>query len=242
MYRQHRRETTVPFTTQTAAVLEAMQSLNTESDRWTLSDALLVLVPSGVMGFHEVNDAAVQEGVTPMSVNTQRLYRDTAKMWPASERVENMSFSAHREAVRNLGVTDARRLLLDLQAAAGTKKVTASAVRKAAAAAAGLPNPVANNKPSAATVVLGDLAAGGKEMVAAVRKMPAADLDAVALGLNAVLVALDKRRAAASKRGAATRTAKAKELPANVTPMKKVAKAAAPVAAKAAVAGDLRDF
>jgi hypothetical protein len=233
----------VPFTQNQpdrTEVLAAMRDLNTESDRWTLSDALLKLVPSGVQGFHEVNDAAAREGVTPISVHTQRLYRDTAKMWPAADRVANLSFSAHREAVRNLSVADARRLLLDLQSAAGpTGKVTASAVRKAAAVAAGLPNPVANNKPSAATLVLGDLAAGGKDMVAAVKKMPAADLDAVAQGLNAVLVALDKRRAAASKRGAATRAPK--EMPENVTPIKKVAKAV-PAVKSAAAVGDLRDL
>src|SRR3954452_18562555 len=114
----------------TTDVIEAMRSIQTEGDRWHLAEALRSQVPQGSTGFEEILDEAASAGVAgALKVNTLRLYRDTANRWPATERVPNVSFSAHREAMV-LPIEDAAKLLETLSTANGATKVTVASVRK----------------------------------------------------------------------------------------------------------------
>jgi hypothetical protein len=59
----------------TAQVIDAMRSIQTESDRWKLAEALYAVIPQGVRGFNELIDAATAAGVAGgLKVNTLRLY------------------------------------------------------------------------------------------------------------------------------------------------------------------------
>src|SRR5215472_10648050 len=94
-------------------VIEAMRSIHSESDRWHLAEALFKKIPSGLQGFQEIIDKASAEGVAGnLSVNTLRLYRDTASRWPANKRVADVSFSGHREVMALPGTVDGQAKLL----------------------------------------------------------------------------------------------------------------------------------
>src|SRR6185295_7327001 len=81
-------------------VLDAMNDVQTEGDRWHLAEQLLALVPQGSREFNVIVDKAAQKGVLgKMSATTLRLYRDTAIRWPASKRVKGVGFTAHRESM-----------------------------------------------------------------------------------------------------------------------------------------------
>jgi hypothetical protein len=85
-------------------VIDAMRSIQTEGERWHLAEELATVIPKGdgegTVTFATIIDQATSEGVAgKLSVTTLRLYRDTAKRWPKSKRVPNVSFSAHRTAM-----------------------------------------------------------------------------------------------------------------------------------------------
>jgi hypothetical protein len=217
-------------------VIDAMRSIQTESDRWHLAEVLAARIPEGVKGFGEILDRASKEGVAgKLSVNTLRLYRDTAKRWPSDKRVVNVSFSAHREAMAAHSIEDGRRLLADLVKTQGADKVTVASVRKAVQIKNGTAKPSASKgtaTPPRSLDVLADLTAGAPKIIAAIVEGDA-NLDAYQRGLTKALAHVEKLRAKASRKAASAKKAPAsKAAPAKATAAKKVA--------GAKKAGDLR--
>lgn len=182
-------------------VLDAMRSVQTESDRWNLAEALQKQVPTGLQGFSEIVDAATAAGVSGnLSITTLRLYRDAAVRWPASKRVPNVSFSAHREAMVLADIDQAAKMLGDLAKANGADKVTVSSVRKAIAVKQGKPTPAPRTtttpKQQATLDVLGDLKNGAPQTIAAITAaLPAAELDKLHAGLTKVIAHVERLRA-----------------------------------------------
>src|SRR5262252_625828 len=126
--------TTAPAANGYGEVIDAMRSIQTEGDRWHLAESLVALIPTGASGFDKIIDKATQEGVAgSLSANTLRLYRDTASRWSEDQRVPNVSFSAHREAMVLPTIPQAAKMLNDLAKNVGPSKVTVAAVRKAVA-------------------------------------------------------------------------------------------------------------
>jgi hypothetical protein len=231
-----------------ADVIDAMRSVQTEADRWTLAESLAELIPSGEAGFSEIIDRATSEGLLGnFTVNTLRLYRDTAKRWAKDKRVADVSFSAHREAMSVKGdiTTAAKLLVAQVKTVGSPAKVTASSVRKAVRIANGkAPVATAKVSPTATATtfddVVSDLLSGGKKLAAAIGPdVVAADLDALHAGLSKVIAHVEKLRAknarkiaTAKKAAAAPKASGSKATPAKATPAKR------PAARKQA--GDLR--
>lgn len=236
----------------TTEVIDAMRSIQSESDRWRLADALAAQVPAGsaVAEFKQIVDDAVEAGVGGgLSVNTLRPYRDTANWWPVDKRLPNVSFSAHREAMRLEDVAAAVKMLDNLVKTFGAGKVTVTSVRRAVAVANNRPLPSA--KSDAGTVakvdrttaqVLADIAAGAPQLISAIDGT--VDLDRLHAGLNKALAHVEKLRikaAAKAKRPAAKAPAR-KPAP-KATPARRPARAgsaATPKRAPRKSAGDLR--
>jgi hypothetical protein len=219
------------------AVIDAMRELHDEHDRWYLSEVLFEQIPAGLAGFSQILDKAKTEGVAgSLSVNTLRLYRDTASRWPADKRVKGITFSAHREAM-NLGdVTAANKMLRDLARQGGTGNVTVKRVREAVAVAQNKPvrqpSTTANAKTKALDV-LNDLEAGAPLLIAAIG--PATDdaaLDKLHQGLTKAIAHVERLRAKAARKAAAAKK------PAPATAKATAAKKAASSTKKGA--GDLR--
>jgi hypothetical protein len=228
-----------------ADVLDAMRDIQTEGDRWHLADALVTLIPSGETGFSELIDQATAAGVVgKLKVATLRLYRDTAKNWPAADRIANISFSAHREAVQLGSSKEGAKMLNSLAKSVGPANVTVAQVRKAVQIAQGK-TPTARTLQRAAgtsgTSSLDPIADlvnnSGKKIVALIpADMESSTLDDLIAGLNHVLAFAEDRRMKANRKAASKATAKA-------APAAKTAAAAATPAPKkqtAAKAGDLR--
>ena len=122
--------------TQYPESVKAMANTRSQADKWTLADALLAEVPQGEprSKFGAVRAAAELAGVKPLSQSALRQYRDTAAHWPPSRRIEGVSFTAHRAAMRadNHG-SDGSRMLADLAAVEGASNVTVKHVEDALA-------------------------------------------------------------------------------------------------------------
>lgn len=225
---------TIPTPDQLDKVIDAMRSIQTEGDRWNLAEQLAYLIPSGSSGFGEVIEAATHEGVLgKLKENTLRLYRDTAIRWPSDDRVPNVSFSAHREAMVIGNTKEAARMLADLAKNGGAAQVTVANVRAAARVKMGKP-PVApkTTTTTKAVDVLADLKGGAPELIAALTTSTSTtDLDKVQAGLNKAIAHVERLRAKAARKAAAD----AKKAPAS---KKAPATKAAPAAKKAA--GDIR--
>ena len=196
-------------------VVDAMRSVQTEADRWILAEALVELIPTGEGGFQEVIDRATSEGLLGnFTVNTLRLYRDTAKRWDKDKRVTDVSFSAHREAMSVKGdITAAAKLLAaQVKTVGAPAKVTASSVRKAVRLANGKA-PLATAK-TAPTVgpqfdLVADLKHGGKKLAAMIGPdTSVSDLDSLHAGLNKVIAHVEKLRGKAARKASAAKTAK----------------------------------
>jgi hypothetical protein len=206
-----------------AGVLDKMRDVQTEGDRWELAEALAAAIPKGAGGFQVIIDEATQEGVLGnLRVNTLRLYRDTAQRWPASKRVPNVSFSAHREAmvlIASDGNTSAaEKMLKDISKTLGPNKVTVAQVRKNIAISQGkVPKSKASaTQPSQKQVdLLLDLRAnGGKELIAAIGNTTDTDLlDKLNASLTKVIAHVEKLRAKAARSKVAAK-AKAPSTPA----------------------------
>jgi hypothetical protein len=221
-----------------ADIVDALRNLQTETDRWLLAEALHRQIPSGSDGFEVIIDAAKRAGVAALSANTLRLYRDTVIRWPASKRVANLSFSAHREAMVMSSIDEAHDVLVDLRNTLGADKVTVSAVRKAIAVKQGKtqaakPGAAANTATSHQSQVrtMQDLMKGGSELIAGIHtQTPAAELDKLHAGLSKVIAHVERLRAKAAR--------------SNKTAAPAPKAAAKPTAAKPTVrkhvAGDLR--
>ena len=230
-------------------VIDAMRSVQTEADRWTLAESLSVLIPSGEVGFQEIIDRATSEGLLGnFTVNTLRLYRDTAKRWAKDKRVADVSFSAHREAMSVKGdITTAARLLTQQVKAKGApSKVTVSEVRKAVRIANGKA-PAASARTSGPTAaqtatmdVVADLKSGGKKLAAGIGPdTVVADLDSIHAGLSKVIAHVEKLRAKAQRK--ITTAKKAAAAPSKASPTtttKAPTKRATPQGGRRA--GDLR--
>ncbi len=236
-----------PMSTNPAAVIDAMRSIQTEGDRWRLAEALATEIPTGNDGFAEIIDqATAAEVVGTLSATTLRLYRDTANRWPTDKRVANVSFSAHREVMVLDSMAQRTRMLNDLSKNLGPAKVTVAAVRKAVAVSQGKAPAApasANGSASKATLdVLADVIAGSPALIKAISSTTSADdLDKLHAGLNKALAHVDRLRAKANAK--ATAAAKAAARPAAKVPATKPA-AKAPAAKKAPARrkaqGDLR--
>lgn len=200
-------------TTGIVSVIDAMRSLQTEGDRWHLAEVLLAQVPTGYNGLPQIIDQATAAGVAgSLSVNTLRLYRDTAARWPADQRVANVSFSAHREAMVLPTIAAAAKMLGDLAANLGPSKVTVASVRKAIAVQQG--RPVPGSKPGSSTPtsqravdVLADLIAGGPQLIAAIPATTEASvLDQLHAGLTKAISHVERLRAKAARKAAKSTT------------------------------------
>jgi hypothetical protein len=242
---------TVPQRTKNgmSEVIDALRSVETESERWQLADALAKKIPTGLKGFDEIIDAAKNAGVRGnLKPNTLRQYRDTAVRWPSADRIDNVSFTAHKEAQNAGSLADSKRVLegiLRKNAKAGTA-VTVAEVKAAIAAKKGKPTtkgpgqgkkgkgtttaPVAQAK---AAEIISDLVTNdGKLLIAAIPKdAPLAHLDKVIAGLKKVLGHAERLQMQAQNKANAGQ----KQSGQNVTPIKR-----APVAKKAGSAGNIR--
>jgi len=239
-----------PSAAQLDDVIDAMRSINSEEDRWSLADALLVTNPPGTNDFDQVVEKAMAAGVLGnLSANTLRLYRDSAKNWPKAKRIAGVSFSAHRE-VEKLPTIDAGVKLLEavVKTVGGADKVTVAAVRKAVAIQQGKPaptTPAARAAASAAATtladVLTDIRSGGQKLIQSIPgTTPSNELDELHSGLSKVLAHVEKLRAKASQKASA---AKKGSGPAVAAPAAPVATPAAKADGEAeVVAGDLRDL
>lgn len=200
----------------TRPVIDALRSVQSESDRWVLAEKLLALIPSGEAGFQEIVDRAASEGIEgKFTAKTLSLYRNTAIKWPIDKRVDGVSFSAHREAQAVTGGISASIKLLNAQVkiAGSPSKVSVSEVRKAVRSANGkapAPSARSGGKSAAAQKVgdaVQDLKVGGKQLIATIdTATPASDLDAIHAGLNKVITHVERLRtkwAAKSKAAAA---------------------------------------
>ena len=202
--------TTPASTAKVDTVIEAMRSIQTEQDRWHLAEALLARIPSGTSGFEAIIDAAVAAGVSNgLKPTTLRLYRDTAVRWPSDQRVPNVSFSAHREAmVAKGGTAGAVKMLTDLSKTHGPEKVTVASVRRAIAVQQGKPVPSAKAAAKAKAVdIVADLVAGAPVMIAAITTTT--DLDAVHAGLTKAISHTERLRAKAAAKAKAAKATKA---------------------------------
>jgi hypothetical protein len=227
-------------------VLDAMQSVQSEDDRWHLAEALHTLIKSGTNGFDKVLDAATAKGVSGgLSATTLRLYRDTAARWPSAKRVPGVSFSAHREAMVMIapdGSTQkAEKLLKDL-AKNGADKVTVKQVRQAAAISSGkTARAQAGAGKTAAPKgfdVLNDLENGAKQVLDSINSIgtDTARLDKVHAGVSKALARVEQLRAKAQRAKKATPTKVSSTPPAS----KPVVNGKGKVAASKR--GDLRDL
>jgi hypothetical protein len=224
----------------TTDVIDAMRSLQSESDRWHLAESLAVLIPSGLKGFADLKDQATAAGVgAKLSTTTLRLYRDTANRWPADKRVPNVSFSAHREAMV-LPIDQAVAVLEKLAANLGPAGVSVTEVRRAVAAAQGKALPASRTRTATAGAspafdVLADLESGAAKLIAAIDPaMDPARLDNIQAGLNKALVHVETLRTKKARKVAAPK------VPAAPAPAPAPAPTASPV--PVAATGDLRDL
>ena len=202
--------TTTTPSVQVADVIDAMRDIQTEGDRWNLAERLAVLLPSGSSGFGDIIDAANAEGVAGgLSANTLRLYRDTATRWPTEKRVPNVSFSAHREAMVLPTITEAGKMLRDIEKSVGAGNVTVASVRKAVAVKQGK----APKAPKAGTAsksfdVLADIKGGASALIAAIDNGTDADaLDKLHGGLTKAIAHVERLRAKAAQKAAAAKAA-----------------------------------
>lgn len=219
-------QTSGPSQKNYADVIDAMRSVSNEDELWNLSEVLLKHVPEGTHGFSDICDAAMKEGLGGYSIHTLRLYRDTAKRWPANRRLKNVSYSAHREVMRSPSpsIDDWTKTLQDVydnpdRASGGPNNVTVAAVRRAIANKSGRTAPVraagqgttrkGSSVPSSggpitnATTVLSDLKNGGSQLIAVIKPdIDQSDLRKVRDGLNKVLHHVDGIEAKAAQRAA----------------------------------------
>jgi hypothetical protein len=191
----------------TKDVLEAMRSIQSEGDRWELAEKLADLIPTGAVGFNVIVREASDAGVLgKLSEATLRMYRDTAVRWPAKDRVQHISFSAHREAMNLGNIKEAQKMLVDMANSSGADKVSVAKVRQAVAVKQGKvpPQRVAGNLVSApknAVVNLDDLRKGGKDLIAAIGvNRDSAELDELSAGLNKVLTFVERLRSKAQQK------------------------------------------
>lgn len=234
-------------------VVDALRDVHDEASLWRLSDELVKVAPSGVAVVEQVVAAAKTRGIPTKSANTLRLYRDVAHRFPVSERVELVSFSAHREAIAVGDVKLARKTLEDLAAKHGPAGVTVTTVKQAIGAATGkVPAKKAAAKSSTYRDLAVDLESGGKAFIAELDALVATNgvtLDGMHAGLTAVLTAVEAKRSKANRKSSSRSR---KPVDPSKSPAARKAKAAAnraaskskhaPAKAAAGKAGDLRDL
>ena len=251
---------TTPTNGRFTEVLDALRDVHDEASLWRLSDELVKIAPSGVQSVQDVVDAATAKGIPTKSVNTLRLYRDVAIRFPASERVEGVSFSAHREAIAVGDMVLAKQTLIDLAKQHGAANVTVTTVKRAIAAATGKPAPQTRAQKAATAVTYIDVAvdlstANGSKFLSELPAMLGhgkVTLDGLHSGLTHVLAKVEGERAKAARKAAATAAKVSKAAPSSAVEAAKArrqgkaAPAPAPKAATASAprksgkAGDLR--
>lgn len=245
--------TTLPTKSDYDALAEAILAEVDEAGAWRVADLIYKVAPSGVQAVEQAHAEMLARGVPVKSVNTMRVYRTVAANFPPAERVAGVSFSAHREATRNMTSTeDAKNLLGKLVADHGAGNVSITTVRKAVQAATGKV-PAAKAKSSSSQSqsrsttydeVAFDLIKGGRQFLGALDGMLALDgvtLDGLHSGLTKVLAEVENRRAKQARKAAAAK--KPTTTSPRRTPRKPAAKKAAaksPAKAAAGKAGDLR--
>jgi hypothetical protein len=220
----------LPASTKADEVIEAMRHIQTEGERWALAEALQRRIPSGSTGFADLIDKAQAEGVAgKLTATTLRLYRDTANRWPKADRVANVSFSAHREAMVLISSTGdtaaAAKMLADLVKNQGVGNVSVASVRRAIAVKQGKALPTKPSASASAGIdVVKDLKKGGASIISSIPATTTpADLEAINAGLLKVIGHVERLRAKAARNAA-----KAKAAP----------KVAAPKVAPAPAAGN----
>ena len=198
-----------------ADVIEAMRSIQNESDRWKLAEALRKEYPSGLSGFKELIDDAASAGIEGYSINTLRLYRDCAARWPEAKRVEGVSFTAHRIALGLDNVDEAQKVLQGLAKNLGPSKVTVQSVRKAILTKQGkAPKPSKGSVPApkqpAAFDVTSDIASGATKLIAAIPSSTEPEvLDKLHAGLTKAIGHVERLKAKAARKAATAKKAPA---------------------------------
>jgi hypothetical protein len=189
-------------------VCDALRDVHDEASLWKLSDELVKVAPAGVAAVETVVAQAKVRGIPTKSANTLRLYRDVAIRFPASERVANVTFSAHREAIVIGDSKAARKLLEELAKQHGAEGVSVTTVKQAIGAATGKVTKPATGKAagkgtSYSEVALDLCKANGKKFIAELDAMlTIADvtLDGLHVGLSAVPTEVETRRAKAARK------------------------------------------
>lgn len=239
-------------------VCDAIRDVHDEASLWKLSDELVKIAPAGVESVERVVAQAEARGIPTKSANTLRLYRDVAIRFPATERVELVSFSAHREAIAVGDVKQARQILTELAKQHGPAGVTVTTVKSAVEAFTGkapTKKGASKTQSSYASVFVDLSTNSGKVFIAEIPKLVDTNnvtLDGLHTGLTKVLAEVEKLRAKAVQKSA---RAKRPEKPVNprTSPAARHARSkaesgAAKVPAGAATkprggkAGDLRDL
>ncbi len=228
-------------------IIEALRELQTESDRWNLAERLFDRIPTGLNGFDVIVDAATAAGVAgKLKPNTLRLYRDTAARWPKADRIPNVSFSAHREAmVADGGTTGAVKVLTGLvKSEGGPDRVTVASVRRQIAVQKGKVPASAKAKNPTSIDVVKDLIDGAPKLIASIDSgVDVLDLDAIHKGLTKAITHVEKLRSRAAAKAAKAKAAKA---PVATNKPKATANGSTTTPAKKApaakAAGDLRNL
>ena len=189
------------------AVVAKMRDLHDESDRWRLAEELFRQIPTGVAGFEQIIAKANEEGVTgKLSVNTLRLYRDTASRWPSDQRVKGVTFTAHREAANVGDTAKASKLLTSLVKAHGASGVSVTRVREAVRVAQNKPvRPTTRgaNSKAATFDVLADVKNGATQLIASIGSDTDADaLDKLHAGLTKAIGHVERLRVKAARKAA----------------------------------------
>jgi len=224
-------------------VLEAMKHIQSETDLWSLADALLKAAPQGEFDLQRIIDEATDAGVIgKLKMSTLRQYRDSARLWPNHQRVDGVSFTAHKEMQRLPGGAVARRRLLkDMETNLGSaSKVTVAEVKKTLnSKGIGKAQAATKKQQSVTRADLQDIMAGSPKLIAAVgRGTPANDLDLLVLGtkkflghLEQLQIVAHRKAAKAAKKAARTPVAApapaAPAAPATPAPAKQAAPSAA---------------
>jgi len=220
-------------------VIDALRDFQTGKDSWKVAEALAKRVPNGD-DFTEIMEIAEREHVLgKFKIQTLRQYRDAAKRWPAAERVDGVSFTAHREVLaakdakgNKLSVTEQADMLRKLvKSQGGADKVTTAVIREALRAKAGKAPKAASGTPAAAPVVsptakpgfdaLADIKAGATKLIASIDKsLSDTELAKIKAGLEKVLGHVENIQMVAARKKAAQKKAAAPKAPAPATTTK----------------------
>jgi DNA-binding protein len=174
-------------------VFDAIRTVSMQGDRWELADALASISNPD---YDEIYNEAMEQdvpGAIKYKPTTLRFYRATAIKWPTDQRVDGMTFNAHKVAEvliddKQGHTIDTAINMLEKLRDKGGQKVTIMDVRRAVASEQGKKlKEQATSKERSVIDALSDLKQGGKQLKASITgAMSLSDLDALDEGLKKV--------------------------------------------------------